>query len=242
MTIDTVFKKIQKIIGDVPVVLAGTGASIPHGIPGMSQLAEYLQQELRSKYVLDPSWGIISSRLDKGIDLESALTNVTPEPSDALVQDITVATWQFITKYDLKCFFDLMLTGNTIPLSRLFRKLAQTSKHNINIITTNYDRLIEYACDQAKLEIDDHFRGQYNRWFSTSALNTRNIVNILKVHGSLDYFKDSNGTVRAIPMRDSIPTGYIPDIVPPGSNKYRTVLQGIHRDLLHEADNLIRVY
>lgn len=81
MTIDTTFKKIQKIVGDVPVILAGTGASIPHGIPGMPRLACYLQKELCAKYVSDASWVVISSRLDDGIDLESALTKVTPEPS-----------------------------------------------------------------------------------------------------------------------------------------------------------------
>lgn len=240
MTLDNAFKKIQKIVGDVPVILAGTGASMPHGIPGMPQLATYLQKELRSKYVSDGSWVVISSRLDNGIDLESALTQVTPEPSDALIQDITATTWRFITEYDLKCFYDLLETGTTIPLSRLFRTLAQSSKRNVNIITTNYDRLIEYACDQAKLEIDDRFCGQYCRWTSTTPPKTQNIVNLIKVHGSLDYFKDSNGTVHAIPMQVTIPAGFIPDIVPPGSNKYRSVLQGVHRDLLHQADNFIK--
>ena len=240
MTIDAAFKKIQRIIADVPVILAGTGASMPHGIPGMSQLATYLQQELHSKYVSDASWVVISSRLDNGVDLESALTQVTPEPSIALIQDITTTTWRFITEYDVKCFYDLLSTGNIIPLSRLFRTLAQSSKHNINIITTNYDRLIEYACDQAKLKIDDRFCGHCNRWTSVTPPKTKNIVNLLKVHGSLDYFKDSNGSVHAIPMQVTLPAGFTPDIVPPGSNKYRTVLQGIHRDLLHEADNFIK--
>ena len=41
-------------------------------------------------------------------------------------------------------------------------------------------------------------------------------------------------------MQVTLPAGFTPDIVPPGSNKYRTVLQGIHRDLLHEADNFIK--
>lgn len=240
MTIDMAFKNIQRIVADGPVILAGTGASIPHGIPGMPHLATYLQQELHSKYVSDASWVVISSRLDNGVDLESALTQVSPEPSEALIQDITAITWRFITEYDLKCFYDLLSPGNIIPLSRLFQTLTQSSKRNINIITTNYDRLIEYACDQAKLKIDDRFCGHCNRWPSSISPKTQNVVNLLKVHGSLDYFKDSNGSVHAIPMQVAIPAGFTPDIVPPGSNKYRTVLQGIHRDLLHEADNFIK--
>lgn len=56
----------------------------------------------------------------------------------------------------------------------------------------------------------------------------------------MDYFKDSNGIVRSISMQVAVPAGFVPDIVPPGSNKYRTVLQGVHRDLLHQADNFIK--
>ena len=41
-------------------------------------------------------------------------------------------------------------------------------------------------------------------------------------------------------MQVAVPAGFVPDIVPPGSNKYRTVLQGVHRDLLHQADNFIK--
>lgn len=240
MTIDAIFKRIQKIIGDVPVILAGTGASIPYGIPGMPQLADYLQKELCIEYASDAAWAVISSRLDDGSDLESALTQVAPEPGECLIKDITALTWKFITKYDLECFYRLLSTGQTIPLSKLFRTLAQSSKRNINIITTNYDRLIEYACDQAKLEIDDRFCGCYSKWTSSFSPKTQNIVNLLKVHGSLDYFKDSNGIVRSISMQVAVPAGFVPDIVPPGSNKYRTVLQGVHRDLLHQADNFIK--
>ncbi len=241
MTIDTVFKKIQKIIGDVPVILAGTGASMPHGIPGMPRLASFLQEELRTKYTSDAAWTIISSRLDEGMDLESALTNVNPEPSADLIHDITALTWTLVSEHDLAFFYNAVSSGESIPLSRLLHMLAQSSKHNINIITTNYDRLIEYACDQARLVIDDRFCGKYSRWFSTDPPKTQNIVNLLKVHGSLDYFKASDGSIRAFPMQVTIPNGFVPDIVPPGSNKYRTVLQGIHRDLLHYADSLIKV-
>ena len=195
MTIDHVFKKIQKIISDSPLILAGTGASMPHGIPGMPQLAKRLQARLSSKYKNDASWVIISSRLDSGIDLESALTQVSPEPNETLLNDITKETWYFITEADIKCFNNLHTSQQILPLSKLFRVLNQSSKHNINIITTNYDRLIEYACDQAKIEIDDRFSGSYSRWHNTTPLKNQNIFNLLKVHGSLDYFKNENGTI-----------------------------------------------
>lgn len=240
MTIDDVFKRIQKIISDIPLILAGTGTSIPYGIPGMYGLSVYLRNELSTKYVSDSAWVVISSRLENGVDLESALTQVTPEPSEALLEDITVKTWKFITEADLACYRNLLASRDSMPLARLFCMLAQSSRKNINIITTNYDRIIEYACDQARLEVDDRFRGKYNKWQTYDLVKRSNIVNLLKVHGSLDFFKDSFKTVHSIPMCCTIPDTFVPDIVPPGSNKYRSVLQGIHRDLLHDADDLIK--
>ena len=104
MTVDDLFKKIQKVIEDVPLVLAGTGASMPYGIPGMWELVNYLKNTMREKYSANAAWGVIDSRLDSGMDLESALTQVSPEPSEELVLDITMKTWEFISAADLHCF------------------------------------------------------------------------------------------------------------------------------------------
>ena len=38
---DIVFKTIQTYLTDTPVVLAGTGISIPAGIPGMNKLQSF---------------------------------------------------------------------------------------------------------------------------------------------------------------------------------------------------------
>lgn len=240
MTVDDLFKKIQKVIEDVPLVLAGTGASMPYGIPGMWELANYLKNTMREKYSANAAWGVIDSRLDSGMDLESALTQVSPEPSEELVLDITMKTWEFISAADLHCFQSLLSSGELTALAKLFHVLAQSSRKTINIITTNYDRLIEYACDQAKLSVDDRFRGHYIKWQTSDPIKHSNVVNLLKVHGSLDYFKDNQGELVSIPMSQSVPNGFVPDIIPPGSNKYRSVLCGIHRDLLFHADELIK--
>lgn len=47
---DIVFKTIQTYLTDTPVVLAGTGISIPAGIPGMNKLSKFLQDNLKVKY------------------------------------------------------------------------------------------------------------------------------------------------------------------------------------------------
>ncbi len=240
LSLEDVFKKVQKIISNIPLLLIGTGGSIPYGIPGMPGLAKELQSKITPLFETDDSWKEILNRLKNEVDLEKALTHLYPEPSEGLLAAITTTTWEFINNSDLNFFQKLLTTGTSMPLSSLFKKLTQTSQNNINIITTNYDRIVEYACDLVKLEVDDSFRGHYKKWGASSSAQKRNVVNLLKVHGSLDYFKDQYGNVISVPQSSCIPTGYVPDIIPPGSEKYRSVLQGIHRTLLLEADQFIQ--
>ena len=67
MDLKNIFIKVQNIINDVPLLLVGTGASIPYGIPGMKGLSEYLLDTLREEYIDDPAWVNISARLESGI-------------------------------------------------------------------------------------------------------------------------------------------------------------------------------
>jgi hypothetical protein len=62
---------------------------------------------------------------------------------------------------------------------------------------------------------------------------------LLKVHGSLDLFKDESNYVYSIPIQTELPNGFTPVIITPGSSKYRSVLQGACRQALHNADDVI---
>lgn len=75
MNKDDIFRTIQEYTTDVPLLLIGTGASIPVGIHGMPELANYLLDNLDSKYSSDKNWCDISKKLKSGIDLESAMTS-----------------------------------------------------------------------------------------------------------------------------------------------------------------------
>lgn len=234
-----IFEKIQKIIQDVPVLLVGTGLSIPFGIPGMRELAEHLLENLREKYVNDAAWVVIAARLEKGIDLESAMTNLPSNVSECLADDIVTETWKLINTVDLQRGLE-SLEEKQSSFSRLLKFLYNTSSAVINIITTNYDRFIEYSCDQAGLPVTDGFSGYCFKRFLIDNYGIRQIVNLIKVHGSLDYFKTKDGETCSIPLQQSVPDGYLPDIITPGSEKYRHVLRGIHRDLLQQADTYLK--
>ncbi len=233
---DEVFRIVQKYMSSIPVVLMGTGATIPYGMSGMYGLSKYLIKHLNRKYKGDRTWCIIRSKLSKGVDLESALTGLVIE--DELMQDFTNRTWELLTNDDIEVFNKLLISKQLMPLSQLIMKLYNPTPRCVNIITTNYDRLIEYACDQAAIPCNNLFQGEYIK-FPSSTLKYREMVNVLKVHGSLDWFKNIYDMVYSIPLQQKIPKGFDPQIIAPGSTKYKKVLQEPFREVLHNADNVI---
>ena len=238
MNKEDIFRTIQEYTTDVPLVLIGTGASIPVGVPGMPELANYLMDNLDSKYSSDTNWCDISEKLRSGIDLESALT---PYHLDGgLLNDIKKLTWELVTNADLKLFYEKVLFGKVLPLSVLLQKLIQPHPHSIDILTTNYDRYIEYCCDQIDILVDNRCSGMYLKKTDKNGLSKRDIINLLKVHGSLDSFCDikTNESI-SIPLQQKIPNGFIPEIITPGSDKYKAILTSTSREILHNADSLI---
>lgn len=236
---DMVFKMVQAYTTDTPVVLAGTGLSIPAGIPGMNKLSKHLQSNLKEKYAENINWCKISDKLDEGIDLESALTGV--DVKGELLTDIVKLTWELVTEYDLKFFHENVLSRVKQPLCELIIRLMSTCYNNVNIITTNYDRYIEYCCDICGVEIDNRFDGLYLKTLNTDELKKKNVVNLLKVHGSLDTFHSIETKENiCVPLQYIIPRGFVPEIVTPGSDKYETLLTtDTYRNILSKSDELI---
>jgi len=232
------FNLIQKYLTDVPVILMGTGVTIPMGIPGMWKLAEHLKQSLEEKYSYNVGWKNVVSDLDNEIDLESSLTG--KDLSKELVRDISVETWKFINTADLQLLSRLKNCTYISSLADLIKYFYSTSKKNVNIITTNYDRAIEYACDRVNIPIDKRFTGTYMKTFSTSSIKHKDIVNLFKIHGCLDLFSDSDSFVYSIPLQHDTPDGFVPAIVAPGTSKYEIVLnESYNRNVLGSLDNII---
>lgn len=101
-----------------------------------------------------------------------------------------------------------------------------SSRERLNIFTTNYDRLIEFACDVAGLRPIDRFVGALSPVFRASRLNIdmhynppgirgeprylEGVVRLSKLHGSLDWHC-VDGEIRRISIPFGAPTGH-PDI------------------------------
>lgn len=232
------FKQVQKAVENPPLILVGSGGSAPYGLPSMWELGNHLKATLDPRYSGDYSWKCFIENLDDRQDLETALSKITL--SEEIIDDIKTETWKLISDKDFKLFDEVVFTKKELSIGRLIKKFYQTSSKCVNVLTTNYDRVIEYACDSAGLPIYNGYCGLYTKHFNHD-FQKRNAVNIVKVHGSLDTFRDVHGETIGIPMLRELRPGLTPEIITPGLSKYQYVLKGTIREMLHEADQLIDV-
>lgn len=246
----TAFEISQKIAQDcaaqVPVIVLGSGASVPHGIPGMWPLGQHLINStlpdgLTAKDLT--GWDAFKSGLSTK-DLESALTDI--EITAAVTGHIVNTTWEYLNAADLAVFYQVIANRKLLPLSRLFQYLFRTTTKELQVVTPNYDRLAEYAAEAA---------GYYAyTGFSYGMLGNRIVqhipkiyvngaaqrtVNVWKVHGSFGWFCDRDGVVVSLPPGKSYPSELEPLIVTPGSDKYRRTHAEPFRTTMHCADRAI---
>lgn len=233
---EDIFKAVQSAVKDTPLFIIGSGSSAPHGLPRMGVLGEHLLTQLDSKYAGIACWDTFRENLKNGMDLEAALLCVTL--TQEMLIDVKCETWKLISSKDLELFDRIFFDNEILPLSGLIRKFYQAHPQKIDIITTNYDRVIEYACDSIGIPVSTGFEGCYKKRFTGTFLS-RNTVNLLKVHGSLDVFRDAHDVAVSVPMLRELRPGLVPEIITPGRSKFEAILQGTPRQILSAADERI---
>ncbi|WP_313645788.1 SIR2 family protein [Pseudomonas sp.] len=234
-------KQAQDYYTKAPLIILGSGASSAHGMSGMWALAKHLVSNTDTSGLSAgevDAWGNFCRVLDSGVDLESALHQVAV--TDELTARIIKATWSLINAEDLQIFTTSLQNQTMFPLSRLLSHMFKSSLTKINIVTTNYDRLAEYACDQERIH---HYTGFTHGFFRQLAapneINCARRVNVWKVHGSLDWFRSPLEDIVAISNIQGIPVNYKPEIVTPGTQKYQTTHLEPYRSIINSADQAI---
>ncbi|MBH2812365.1 SIR2 family protein [Serratia liquefaciens] len=237
--IEEVAKQAQRYYGLFPTLILGSGASAAFGMSGMGALAAYLIKNV----VVDDAghlaaWEVFCKDLESGMDLESALhKNDLPEE---VTRNIVFSTWMHLCPQDLDIFNNGLDTHDEYPLCTLLKHMLRSTQGKVNIITTNYDRIAEYACEQARIHHYTGFAHGFRRFQADSNyLICQRQVNIWKVHGSLDWFLSSSGEICALGNSEKIPNNYIPLIVTPGIAKYRSTHKEPYKTIIHEADNIL---
>lgn len=232
-----------------PTIILGSGASAAHGIQTMDSLASEIIQLIEESHLLDASehdaWETFKTSLGKNRNLEKALEDI--EPEENLIRKISYQTWKLIYQSDNKIFSLLLNDEQRLALSDIVPSLTNGvgSIAHLKIITTNYDRLAEYACDFVQdnyseyihytgfsygliRKADEQFnsagevvtlRALYNK--SSPFTSRLKPIEILKVHGSIDWFEKPDGEVIALSSPAEKPDNMMPAIITPGKLKYR---------------------
>lgn len=242
-TYEELAKHAQSFLSDRPVVVLGTGATIPYGLPSMPALADALLARITDH---PEGWDAFADRLDKSKDLEQALHDV-PLPQET-VEVIVQSTWEIVSAKDIELYNRILKGGADFPLSDLFSYLLRTADAHLWVVTTNYDRVAEYAANAIRAYASTGVTAGWLQRFVATIVNRERppspgfegCVTILKVHGSLDWFRDVTDDVIAVPLARIVPDGMSPLIVTPGVSKYRAVHKDPFRTVMSAADTVLR--
>lgn len=245
---DNFYKRIQNIINasPSPVIVLGSGASAPYGIASMGELANSLRNMFsKKKYSNSESIECVKKfllNLDEEMGLEEALLKV--RVTAEVEHDIIIHVWTLISSQDNDLLKDLVVGIRSIELSTLFEKIIYKRYDSVvNVVTTNYDRIAEYAASKTDAFINTGFSHSYcgsmkpklDAYPNKLKNSYVGRINIWKVHGSLDWFT-KNGSTYYMPGINEIPEGFVPCIITPGTNKYERTSLDPHRSLLTHID------
>lgn len=238
---ELIAKQAQDYYNHAPVIILGSGASAAYGLSGMSALAAHLVDNVDvsgEDVEAQNSWNRFCELLSKHIDLESALHQVTL-PS-TITKKVVLATWELLNPQDISIFNSSLNNQDLFPLGKLLKHFLASTQTQVNIITSNYDRLAEYACEQENIHHYTGFSFGYKRHaIPRDQIYSRRQVNIWKVHGSLDWFSVGNDKIVCLGNSSSIAPDLHPLIVTPGIEKYRNTHREPYKSIIHESDNVL---
>jgi SIR2-like domain len=249
MTLDEVKKHLQQHLSDGLVVVVGSGLSCAEGLPGMGELADHLIATVGPGLSVDDldAWAAITP-LIKTNGLEAAL--LAMPPPGTLESAIAFATALLVSERERNVVTEIFAGTRILRLTKLIGHMLKPA-NGLPIITTNYDRLVEIAVEEAGLGVDTmfvgHFAGTLNERESklgfchnvtykkpNFAYHYRKRAVVFKPHGSLDWY-----------VRAGKPVFYAGDlpgvarlIITPGHNKFRNGYESpfdLHRSRANDA-------
>lgn len=230
---DALKKELQAIFSDGLVTVIGSGLSCAEGLPGMGALATELISKVPSAiHAADKAtWAAIEACLTSD-GLEGAL--LKHPPTDGIESAIIQFTSAFVLAKEQEAISACVTGTRKLKIASLLPHISAATPKIAHIITTNYDRLIEFATESEGWGVDSMMVGRYwgkhdpdlsdklmvkgvsNGNKGTVRLVYRNHVKLFKPHGSLDWFMAGD-----TPMTSSMAFSSDPLIITPGVGKYK---------------------
>lgn len=232
---------IQNYLNNNTALLIGSGSSIPYGLPSMLDLSDEIKTKLHEQYKNKLQWKTFITELESSKNLEITLDKI--EINDKIHSDIILTVWKLILKKDGEALENILKNNKMLTLSKILKKFVEKTDPT-NIITTNYDRLIEYAIDFSEGKLSTGFTGHYIKRFTRfNEKASKRQVNVFKVHGSIDWFqhiKNKNIISTSAFNNYKLEDKYKPLIVTPGNNKFKETHYDPFRTIISKADEALR--
>lgn len=219
---DHIFSTIQKFLKKPPVIIWGSGATIPFTLPSMTQLNDALKEKIE----------------DFNANNDNLENELGKSKYEERMPEIRRVVWETVNQAD-KQVHEKLTKGNFDDLEsikNMIEKFRECHPKIVNIITTNYDCILEYVTSYYDIPFTDGFSGKDFSMFSETNFKNKELVNLIKVHGSLNWFKIQD----SIRFLSSHSECCEPIIICPGKNKYQEASQSPYHDLIQKSDNLIQ--
>lgn len=232
-----------------PKLIIGTGLSVAMGVPGMGKLADKLEEEFKNVKDIDlkQKWSRYRGKI-KTEGLEAALLDISAN-EEFFVEKIREITSEFILDEEYKQHSNIL--NETSGLEKFLKYLLGTVSVNnqiIDIMTPNYDRIIELICDKLKISTTLGFSGNLYQVFDENILRKpyeyfyKNIplVRLFKPHGSVNWIKKDEKEYQINDYNLLKDNKEDIDIIAPGSMKYKSgMINGVFRCHREIFNNLI---
>lgn len=219
---ENVFRIVQTFLKNPPLIVWGSGATISFGLPSMWDLNEELKKKIK----------------DFDTENDNLEIELGKEKYQKQMPQIKKVIWEKINGADISVLVRI-ISNNTDEfngIKLLIEKFIEAHPKVVNIVTTNYDRVLEYIMSYYNFPYTDGFNGKVLSIFNETKFKDKEIVNLVKVHGSLNWF-DVDGEIRFL---SSISKDETPKIIAPGKNKYQEAYSSPYRELIQKADDLIK--
>ncbi len=219
---------------------------MPHGLPSMGNLSTFLRENIEIEgEVENDAWMLVRTALANGDHLEAALEGKTLPPS--LISKIVGLTWRCVNEKDMRLLEDAATSDSGFELGKLLASMFSSTQNEVQVVTTNYDRVVEFACNSKNILFQTGFApGYVQRWESAGHVKFRQgtkpsrVVKIWKVHGSLDWFRTADERIIGLPVfKQPNADKYFPLIVTPGLNKYEKTYEDPFRTTINGADSAL---
>ena len=261
---ETAYSIIRNIFNKKVLIVVGTGASMAVDPEfGMAALAEELRRKIpdvvSSDNELESLWNKINEKI-KDTGLENALDGINNEDlRSAIIKIAGGFVAQIDAEYKRK---SLSADSYAFPMEKFLLKFfSSLSVVNpfLNIITPNYDLLIEHICDKNKILCFTGFTGGITKYYDWNIAEkemyyTKHVsgakkkpkkverikkhIKLYKVHGSLNWFWQNQQIMEDNSLAYDREHFLKRAIIPPGDTKISEAFMN-YRDLFARADKAI---